>query len=452
MATLTDPLPSIAPAPAVKPLACPNCGGTIELRAAGYSVTVVCQYCSSVIDVANPDAQVIARYNQAAAELDIPLGTRGLLDGVEWEAIGYLMRSENGEYPWEEYLLFNPYHGYRWLITDGRGWSFGEQLVRTPDVVSKGMKIDRAVYTPFFALGRAQVDYVLGEFYWRVERGEEVETADYVRPGEMLSWERNPSEQSWTLSKLLDPKDVGKAFGVGRPPRSSPPMPHQPSPHGRTLRGFVKAAALALVALVLMSMALSGSTRLLEQGITLPGDGQEQSVTLGPIALTRAFQAVTVRAEAPGLDNAWIDLGYGLVDRASGIAYEATDVAERYSGRDSDGAWSEGSRSSQVKFARIPAGTYDLVVNAAGNQWTGAQTNSATSIFGTAPAASGVAGTQVRIVVSQGGAFFSNFVLAAILILLPLLFVLMRHISFETRRQAESDFATGDDEDDEDDE
>lgn len=445
MATVADPLPSIAPAPAVKPLTCPNCGGTIEIRAAGYSVTVVCSYCSSVVDVANPDAQIIAAYNQAAAELEIPLGTRGMLDGVEWEAIGYLMRSENGSYPWEEYLLFNPYRGYRWLITDGRGWSLGEQLVATPDVVNGGMRIDGKVYEPFFALGRAQVGYVLGEFYWRVARGEEVETADYVRPGAMLSWERNASEQSWTLSKLLDPRDVSAAFGVGPPPKSSPPMPHQPSPHGRTLRGFGLAALLAVVALLVMQFIFSGSTTLLERDITIRTDGQEQSVTLGPIVLDRAYQAITVRAEAPGLDNAWVEFGYGLVDRANGTAYEATDIAERYSGFDSDGSWSEGSRSGSVKFAGIPAGAYDLVVNLSGNTWTGAQTNSVTSIFGTSPSAAMPSDELVRIVVARSGAFFSNFALAAFLILLPLLFVLLRHASFETSRKAQSDFATDDD-------
>ncbi len=448
----TQTLPSAAAAPAVKPLTCPNCGGTIELRAAGYTVTVVCMYCSSVVDVADSDAKIIAAYNQAAGELEIPLGTRGTLDRVEWEAIGYLARSENGTYPWEEYLLFNPYRGYRFLITDGRGWSLGEQLVQTPDVANGGMRIDGRVYEPFFALGRAQVDYVLGEFYWRVERGEQVETADYVRPGAMLSWERNVSEQSWTLSKLLDPREVSEAFGVGPPPKSSPPLPHQPSPHGRTLRSFGWAAALAVAALFVMQFLFSGNAELLTRDITIRTDGQDQSVTLGPIALNRAYQAVTVRAEAPGLDNAWVEFGYGLVDRAKGTAYEATDIAERYSGSDSDGAWSEGSRSGSVKFAGVPAGEYDLVVNLSGNNWTGAPTNTATSIFGTAPAAASPSDQVVRIVVSRSGAFFSNFVLAAFLILLPLLWVLLRHASFETSRKAQSDFASTDDDDEDDDE
>ena len=103
-------------APAVKALTCPSCGGTVTLRAAGYSVTVACEYCGSILDVASPEVKLITEYQHALEGLAIKLGARGTLKGVEWEVVGYLGRSEHGTYPWSEYLLFNPYHGYRWLV------------------------------------------------------------------------------------------------------------------------------------------------------------------------------------------------------------------------------------------------------------------------------------------------------------------------------------------------
>src|SRR3954469_2719989 len=95
--------PTAAPAtaPAVKALTCPSCGGTVTLRAAGYTVTVACEYCSSILDVTNPEVRLITEYRQAVEGLEIKLGTRGTLKGVEWETIGYLRRSEGGAYPWE---------------------------------------------------------------------------------------------------------------------------------------------------------------------------------------------------------------------------------------------------------------------------------------------------------------------------------------------------------------
>src|SRR3546814_6342974 len=103
--------------------------------------------------------------------------------------------------------------------------------------------------------------------------------------------------------------------------------------------------------------------------MTLPQTGQVQSATFGPITLDGAYQAVSIKARAPALDNAWVDLDYALVDRRTQVSYQAFGVAERYSGRDSEGSWTEGDRSSAIKMATVPAGIYDLVVDASATRW-----------------------------------------------------------------------------------
>lgn len=427
------------PAPPVRALGCPNCGGVIEMRAAGYTVTLVCQYCSSVLDVANPDVQVIERYNEAARRLAIPLGTRGTLKGVEWEAIGYLRRSENGDYPWDEYLLFNPYHGYRWLVTDGRGWTLGTMLTIDPATSFGGIGIDGETYAPFFQGGRAQVDYVLGEFYWRVKVGEEVTTADYVRPGWMLSFEGNGDERNWTLGELLDGKDTAQAFGLTPPrkwsPGGRPPLPHQASPYGAAAKAACGFALAAFVAMIVILILFGGSSGTQRYAVEVRTGGSGASATIGPIALRRAYQPVTISAEAPALDNAWIDLDYTLVDRRTQQSFEAYGIAERYSGRDSDGPWTEGSRGATTKMAMVPAGDYDLLVDANGQRW----------------AYSGSDAVTVEIKVSGGGRFWSNFFLALILLIIPPIFMVYRHARFEAARTGESDqgsdlsFLSGDD-------
>ena len=435
-----------APAPAVKALTCPACGGTITLRAAGYTVTVACQYCGSILDVANPDVRLIQEFHEAAAELEIPLGTRGTLRGIEWEAVGFVRRSEGGAYPWIEYLLFNPYHGYRWLVSNGRGWSFGEMLTRSPEWSGQALALDGESYAAFFTSGRAQVDYVLGEFYWRVQVGEEVATDDYVRPGFMLSREANEQEVSWTLSALLEPKEIEDAFGVEAPRNPWPPLPHQPSPYRKTLKVAWKIALGAIAFLLLLTMLFSGGGTLLRQSVSVSLDGRENSVTLGPLTVTRPYQLVRIRAEVPRLDNAWVDLDYTLVNRQNQDTYAAYGVAERYSGRDSDGDWTEGSRGATVKLAAIPAGTYDLVVDYSGSRWGGSSSGYSYTpppdlgmFDGGKPGVSSEPGETMNIEVGQGFVFPSNFVLALILILLPLIFIFTRHLKFEKARQGESD-------------
>ncbi|WP_165356436.1 DUF4178 domain-containing protein [Sphingosinicella sp. BN140058] len=426
-----EPLVSAAAeVPAAKALSCPSCGGTLNLKAAGYTVSVACLYCGSVLDVANEDVRLITEYHRQAAELEIPLGTRGRLKGVEWEAIGYVERSEGGTYPWSEYLLFNPYHGYRWLITNGRGWSFGEMLTRTPEAEHGALWLGREDYQPFFKEGRAQVDYVLGEFYWRVRVGEEVRTDDWVRPGFMLSREQNGQEVSWTRSELLAPREIRDAFGVRAPRNPWPPLPHQPSPYVGDMKKLVwiGVGAALFVSLLLILM---GTGPVLFRG-TLPYalDGTSRTATLGPVTVTRPHQLIAIDAEAPGLENAWVDLDYALVDRKTQASYEAYGLAERYSGRDSDGDWTEGSRSATVKLAAVPAGTYDLVVDYSGQQWSGGSTPN----FGIAAPAE-----TLQITISSGAFFPGNALIALIFLLLPLLFFVHRHVKFEQARQDESD-------------
>lgn len=418
--------PPPPPAPSVRALTCPSCGGTIELRAAGYTVTVACQYCSSLLDVANPDVRLITEYHLAMQGLEIPLGTRGTLRGVEWEAIGYVQRSEGGAYPWEEYLLFNPYHGYRWLITNGRGWSFGEMLTRTPTWEASHLSVDGESYDHFFANGQAQVDYVVGEFYWRVKVGETVSTDDYVRPGRMLSREANEEEVSWTRSDWLPPSEIEAAFPVRAPRHPSPPLPHQPSPYRGVVRTGLGIGMAAIVFLIFAAIFFGGGKTHFERDVRVVM-GVPFFEALGPITLDRSRQIVQVHARAPGLEQGWIDLEYTLVNRATQATYEAYKTAERYSGRDSDGDWTEGSRSATAKFASIPAGTYDLLVNYSAQRWSGG------GYYPDRP-------LTMTIRVSSGGVFVSNVILAILFILLPIFYFLMRHLAFEHARQAESDF------------
>lgn len=418
----------------VRALTCPSCGGTVELRAAGYSMSVVCQYCTSVLDVSDPVVKLVVERHEAAAALDIPLGTRGTLKGVEWEAVGYMRRSMGGEYPWEEYLLFNPYHGYRFLITDGRGWSLGEVQTRGPDSISAlGVIFGGESYARFYAGGRAQVDYVLGEFYWRVERGETVQTADWVRPGFMLSSEKNAHEISWTVSELLSRDEIGKAFGVDAPRKPWPPLPHQPSPHRAFLRAGGIMALCAIGFLLLMSILFTGSTRLISSQVAIASDGRDQDATIGPFELRRPYQKVLIRADVPDLENGWVDLDYTLVERGTQRSYSAYKAAERYSGRDSDGDWTEGSRRATAEIASVPAGTYDLVIEYKGNRWDGAQSFSDWR-------AGTFAQPIVRLTVDSAAVFGGNLVIAILLVGIPLAFSFFGHVRFEQARQAESDF------------
>ena len=402
-------------AAAAKTITCPNCGGAIAIKAAGYTVTLVCQYCSSVLDVANPDVQVITAYNEAAGALDIPLGTRGTIKEIEWEVIGYLQRSDD-EVTWDEYLLFNPYAGYRWLIYSEGDWTFGTMLTNPPSAyAASGTTYKRTHYSQPYEPATATTNYVLGEFYWRVQAGDAALATQFVSHSSSLSLEQTESETNWTY---IEPMPPGAMAGFGLADVAADPE----APSGVIPSGYLglmwKMAGVAAILLFVLTFVFGTTGPEVTQSFALTLEKPSQTFTIGSITVNRSFSAVSIDASADGIVNKWVDLDYSLVNRATQQSIDANGVIEYYEGSDSDGAWSEGGRSTNTMFASVPRGTYDLVVDAEAHNWNGGL-----SSFGSD-------GEQIQVNVSAaaGGVFGSNLFLLLLLLLVPPCWGLYRRI------------------------
>lgn len=427
----------------VRALNCPNCGGSIALRAAGTTVSLVCEHCGSTLDATRPDLAIILRANEALRRPAIALGTRGELDGTTWEAIGYQERTD-GEEAWSEYLLFNPYQGYAFLIDDGDRFSLGRLLDRLPVWDGEGLAIGRERYEATYAPYPARVTFVVGEFYWRVRVGEQVTVTDYAAPNVSLSCEENGQERSWTRFDLLPRGMAEAAFGVEQRQAAwgATPRPDEPSPYLRRLKEAAVIGLLAVAVLLFLGMNAPSRQSVLQRDIQVPFDEQTHSVVIGPIALPSTRQSVHVSARAESLDNSWLDLDYSLVDRRTQRSFDGYATAERYHGRDSDGNWAEGDPSPSVQFASIPAGQYDLVVEGGAHRWL--DPAAPTPIVGIASQPAGDT-VPVTITVERGGGTGGLLFLFLLLIAAWPGMLWLMHVSYEKRRRG---WAAADDEDD----
>ncbi|MDE1916449.1 MAG: DUF4178 domain-containing protein [Sphingomonadales bacterium] len=359
-------------------ITCPSCGGTIGIKAAGYTVSVACLYCGTVLDVAHEDVRVIAEYHQAVARLDIPLGTRGTLFGVEWEVVGWLERSGAGA-TWQEYLLFNPYAGYRWLVGDEGAWHFGTMLTDTPVMVAdtlaqwrgRGFELEDA---PIQIVTRR----VLGEFYWRVRSGDVVEAASFAASGQTLSCEWNDTETQWTQLIPLAPRQVKAAFtppGAGPQPQDAPSRGwfarfwSLPFADRDDLVPMFGIGVIGVLASLIVMTALAGNGGGITAQTMVEVDGGTTHGQYGPLTISRPSQMVTVGLAMQTFTNKWIDVDLALVERQSHQAIHAGTTIQHYSGSDSDGDWEEGSHGATVEFADVPRGTYDLTIQAQGHSW-----------------------------------------------------------------------------------
>ncbi|MFT4053441.1 MAG: DUF4178 domain-containing protein [Novosphingobium sp.] len=354
---------------AMRTIACPNCGGTLEVRAAGFSVNLGCAYCGSLLDVSRPEVALIEAHDKAARGFRLTPGKRGTLFDVEWEAVGALRRQDSG-YSWEEYLLFNPYAGYRWLVLSDREWQFGTMLLDLPEEDAGAVTWRGERFMPDGHASTSETTTVLGEFYWRVRTGDTVAACLYECGDTVLSREGDGGEVNWTQLVPIADETVAQAFSLV-PMRARRPV-REHSPRSKTandLPTMFGIACAATAALLLAMVLISGPMERASGSISAPFSATREDVRIGTLTVQRPWQFVTVTARGSDFDNRWVDLDYSLVDRATGQSMDGYGIVEHYSGRDSDGSWTEGSRKGTTLLGRVPRGTYDLYVDASAHGW-----------------------------------------------------------------------------------
>ena len=182
---------------------------------------------------------------------------------------------------------------------------------------------------------------------------------------------------------------------------------------------------LAACLLVMLAFGMGGSVA--KNQIEVQVDAPTRSYTLGTFTTTRSYQPISIKAASvEQFDNKWVDLDYSLVNKATQESIDGYGVVEHYSGYDSDGSWSEGSYTGTAKFAGVPAGTYDLVVEASMHTWSGSGSSSSTSTFTNPWGTASGERYHIDIEASKGGVFWGNFVVVALLLLGVPIFLFFR--------------------------
>ena len=433
------PAPTPPSVSGVKSLNCPNCGAALTVRMFQNAVTVVCSHCHSILDAKDPKLQILQKFEVARGEDEplIPLGTRGTIRGVQYEVVGFERRTihvDGAPYGWHEYLLFNPYKGFRYLTEYNGHWNDVSVLkslptvndTEPPSVTYLGEKYKH------FQTAQASTSFVLGEFPWQVRVGETADVTDYVHPPRVLSSEKMHREVTWSMGEYMSGRDVWKAFGLpGDPPQSVGVYENQPSPLAANVVSIWSLFAIFVLALVVVAMLVSTFT---QRKVVFEGTYQftptitgEPSFVTDPFELLGRTSDVEVRTVA-NVSNSWIYLNYALINQDSGQAYDFGREVSYYYGYDSDGRWSEGGTSDTVVVPTVPAGNYYLRIEP--ESQTG-----------------GMRTTVYRVIVTRDVPVNSLYLFALLALLIPAAATTWRSISFEHHRWAESDCApSGDDE------
>ena len=262
--------------------ACPHCGAPVQVQLEGTR-SITCPSCDSLIGVSRGLAGELhhAEQHEPVRPL-IPLGCTGQLQGTQWQVVGFRHRmgSEPGDgdehFGWSEYLLYNRQRGFLFLVDTEEGWSLVRTTTGAPTLSSDQQSASYlGTRYPLKSSYQAQTNYVAGEFYWPVERGQRSFHRDFASGNRMLAMEQWAREVTWSSGTTIASEAVVKAFGQqGREAAFERGDIDPTSGGGKTGCGCLLLITLAIVGLVLLLALLDDDSR---------GSGMRRSAAVLPL-------------------------------------------------------------------------------------------------------------------------------------------------------------------------
>lgn len=432
---------------ATEAVTCDNCGGSLELHAPDRTERVACPYCGAMHDCNRGVLQFLHTVQGGRVEPAIPLGSTATFKGQEFTLIGFMVRETSYDwhtYSWEEYLWYNPGAGFLWLVQNDGHWnllepvSLGDIRARLPeDAHYAGEQAEyKGRSFKVFQSGSAEVRYVAGEFYWRVESGQKTATVDYVRPPQMLSGESGTGEINWTLGTYMTRSELQACLTSDvkvESPSPSGVAPNQPFRHKAVYKIWGVFLVLAL-GLLIWAQSRHVDKYVHTQSFMLKNQGKlgiRKPVGEPDLFFTDEFQLigdqnVSIKVYCPQVNNSWVYAQIDLYNKDSGAVYAFDMPIEYYHGVTDGESWSEGGRTTTKTISAVPSGTYVLRAMVERHDYAERGT--------------------IEITVKQGVMRYRNWLALLFGISFIPIVIGIYHIVFERRRWAHSDYSGGDDE------
>lgn len=349
---------------------CTSCGGSLALHGGHRVRTLTCGYCGSVMD-AHADYRVLEQFkNLKRPNSPLKIGMELTIKGVSQTVIGvieYAMREEGITYSWISHQLYSPTHGYAWLTLEDGHFVFSYRVRDLPYPLKASHLPPRASIKAMgrtflkYESGNAHIRYVEGELTWVAKVGDTVAETEAVDPPFIFSYESTHSEIEYSLGEYLDPETMAAALGSDEPvPAGHGIHPAQPFKAGALTRGAFWGglifAPIAVIALLVV-LAVGGGTVIQRSTVADPATGGTV-----PFTATDASYLYQISLDT-SISNSWAYYEVDLLRDGEDVEIGSLgrDI-EYYSGTDSDGRWTEGSRTATATFHLPEPGDYELDV------------------------------------------------------------------------------------------
>jgi hypothetical protein len=246
---------------------CPSCGSALEIKLS-TTQSIACHQCHAVVDVSKGVGVDLAHFAQDNPQVDggtpqLPLGTTATLalggPPQSWQVVGYVERCELAETAedeqvfWREYLLYSRAVGFAFIVDAEDGWSWSAPITGAPQQTGDNAIWNGTTYRRLYNY-TGQIVYVLGEFYWKLERGERTENTDYAAGAKRLNREQTGREVTWSAGQTMDAATLAAAFRL--PPDRVAALKRDASALSGSSSGSKLSTKLIVVVVVLMLLVI----------------------------------------------------------------------------------------------------------------------------------------------------------------------------------------------------
>jgi hypothetical protein len=355
--------------PPAKTISCPSCATGLRLTAHAQTLYLGCSKCGSIIEDPLLHPKVVHHYKNKEKQFPvIHLGTKGTLKGIIYEMVGFATYREHQTiYTWNEYILFNPVHGYATLSEFSGHWNY---VVPTFDFPRERNPALRQFYFEddeyrIFQRYKAQVDYAVGEFHWNLIDKELPVVSEFISPPHIIIKEAYADEVLWYKGGYIKPEEIKEAFDVkSRFPEKYGVGSTQVSSMSLTFPIVKRVTFIFALLLFLFQILMSMSCKeeeVLVQNCVFPDSSALSALVTEPFLLKGSLlnsADLEFNLTSP-VDNDWFEASVTLINDDTGEEYNFEQGVEFYHGYDG-GYWSEGSQTDSKIISSIPDGRYHL--------------------------------------------------------------------------------------------
>jgi predicted RNA-binding Zn-ribbon protein involved in translation (DUF1610 family) len=350
---------------------CASCGAGLDVLGGGRVTVHICPYCGAELD-ATEGYRLLRAYDRLPDRPDSPMriGDTATFFDAQFTVIGTLGLQEawHGQiWTWVEHQLFSQTHGYAWLSVEEGHLVFSRR--HRTDVWLSSARVERSDNRPvvsldgkrfhYFETTEPEITFAEGEFTWRPSRGSKSTVVSAISDDQIVEFQQSGRESEVYIGSYITKAQAETAFGRDLALHQSARHLIEPQKFRPLMRYFaVAASGFAVLALFMWGYLSTGKgTEVVRAQYDVARD---LPVTI-PLELT-AGTGLTEVSVSTEISQGWASFEMELTDPGDQVLFEVERTSERYSGRDSDGTWTEGNQRAQFRFLPEVTGTYELSI------------------------------------------------------------------------------------------